>query len=266
MTNPKFTTIFTGAVLLTLLQSTGAFNFWSESTPGNFFGELNVFSTKALANDFVEYVPPAGRDKIQRTEGAGSRGCPSDSFGSLSLLIPNDHIGLTATDHPTFSWYVSKTPSTAMQFALVEPGVSKPLLVKQFDNSKSGIVQLELPENVQGLSVGKVYRWTVSLVCNAKRPSENIYVRSLIIRAANSPENNHQLKFTSVDQSSAQELRQAAAVYARSGIWYDAIANISKAYLANPGDGLSAQYLRFLLDQVGLSHLPISQPQALVKN
>lgn len=256
MTKPKLRTIFAGAVLLTLLQSTGML-----------FGQLNIFNLKASANDFAEYVPPSGRDKIQRTEGAGSRGCPSDSFGSLSLLIPKNHIGLTATDHPTFSWYVSKVPSTEMQFALVEPGVSKPLLVKQFHSDKNGFVQLELPQNVPGLSIGKVYRWTVSLVCNAKRPSENIYVRSSIIRIANSTQTNNQLTgLASLDQSYAQKLRQTAAVYAQSGIWYDAIANVSKAYLADPRDGLNAQYFRFLLDEVGLSQLPISQPQSLVNN
>ncbi len=269
MTNPKFTTILTGAVLFTLLQSTGAFNFWSKYSPVNFFGQPNVFSTKALAEDFEKYVPPTSKSQIQRQESAGSRGegCPSDSIGSLSLLIPSDHIGLTSTDHPTFFWYVSKTPSNVMKFELTQPGVSKPLLVKQFSNVKNGIFQLELPNNVQGLSADQEYRWTVSLICNAKHPSKNIYVQGLIKRIDNSTQKNPQLKLDPRDQSSAQKLYQIAAIYAKSGFWYDAIANISKAaYLTNPGDKLSAQYFRFLLDQEGLSNIDISQPQSLASN
>ncbi|MCL1473204.1 DUF928 domain-containing protein [Argonema antarcticum] len=263
MAKTKFFTIVAGTGFLALLLSGG---IWHEDFLTK-WGQLSVLSAKASANNFSDYVPPGGRDRIQRTDGAGSRGCPTGSFGSLTLLIPSDHVGLTATGRPTFSWYVSSASSMPMQFALVEPGVAKPLLVKQFRSDKSGIVQLELPQDAPELSVGKVYRWTVSLLCNDKRPSENIYVRSWIMRVANpTPTNTQMISLNSEHTSSAQILRQSAAIYAQSGIWYDTIATLSKAYFADRKDELNYQYFRFLLDRVGLSQVPISEPQLLVAN
>lgn len=257
------TAIIVGSAFFTFLLSTDEIDLGSKNSLAQ-SKQLSFWSTKASANSLAGYVPPVGRDRIQRTEGAGSRGCPSGSFGSVTLLIPNDHVGLTTSGRPTFSWYVSSPPSTPMQFALVEPGVTKPLLVKQFRSDKSGIVQLELPPNVPELSAGKVYRWTVSLLCNVKRPSENIYVRSWILRVDNQTQTNSQ---SGLEQySSARKLRQAAAAYAQSGIWYDSIASVAKAYLAEPQDEQNYQYLRFLLDEIGLSQVPISQPQILAGN
>ncbi|MBD2182882.1 DUF928 domain-containing protein [Planktothrix sp. FACHB-1355] len=263
MNNTKITAMLTGAAFFTFLLSTDAIDIASKHSLAQ-WKQLSVWNNKASADPLGGYVPPVGRDRIERTEGAGSRGCPSGSFGSLTLLIPNDHIGLTVSGRPTFSWYVSSAPSMPMQFTLVEPGVAKPLLVKQFRNDKSGIIQLELPPNVPELSTGKVYRWTVSLVCNAKRPSENIYVRSWISRVDYRTGINSQS--ASESDSYAQKLRQTAAAYAQSGIWYDSIASVTKAYLVEPQNRQNYQYLRFLLDAVGLSQVPISQPQILAGN
>ena len=247
MATPKFTTAVAGAALLTLLQATGAIDVLGNSP--KMLGRIPIGLSTASADTFEGYIPPAGRGRVQRTDGASSRGCTNDSFGSISLLTPSDHVGLTVSARPTFSWYVSAVPATAMQFALVEPGVSKPVLVQRLQVKKSGIVQLDLPQNVPAISVGKAYRWTVSLVCNTKRPSENIYVRSWIVRVANKADRIQQLAITTSE-------RDRATVYARSGIWYDAIAVISKAYLAHPEDRLTAKYFRLLLNQVGLLKSP----------
>lgn len=247
MIKAKFNRAIAGATVLTLLQ----FGVLAENPLPPITNNLT-----AHANTFSGYIPPTGRERIQRTDGSGSRGCPSGSFGSISLLIPHDHVGLTVLDRPTFSWYVSALPSTPMQFALVEPGVPQPILVKQFLVNKTGIVQLELPTNVSELSVGKTYRWTVSLVCNAKRPSENIYVRSWIARVPNRVEEIQMLA-----SATTPTLRNRAIAYAQSGIWYDAIGTIAKAYLANPQDRLNAEYLHLLLNQVGLSQVRIPEAQ-----
>ncbi|HAX78071.1 MAG TPA: hypothetical protein DCY88_20175 [Cyanobacteria bacterium UBA11372] len=251
----KFKAAIASTTLLTLLLS--------GLLPPNQLSLLTA-NLSANANTSGGYVPPTDREPIQRTDGAGSRGCPQGSFGSISLLIPKDHVGLTVSDRPTFSWYVSALPSTPMQFALVEPGVAQPILVKQLRVNKTGIVQLKLPTNISGLSVGKTYRWTVSLVCNAKRPSVNIYVRSWIARVPNHVDELQLLATASsqaVRESTADRLRQRAIAYAQSGIWYDAIATISKAYLANPQDRLNIEYLHLLLTQVGLSQVPILETQ-----
>ncbi len=248
----KYINAALGLIVLTLLQSVGWLDIWREDT--------SVSQTKAFANEFSFYVPPTSRRPIARTDGSASRGCPNGLFGSISLLVPSDHIGLTVSAHPTFSWYVSAVPSTLMQFALVEPGVSKPILVKQLKVNKPGIIQLDLPEQLP-LSIDKEYRWTVSLICNIKRPSQNIYVRSRIqrvsVKALEMPE------FTGNPSNNLAEIsttmRDRAILYGQSGIWYDAVSALSKAYLTNPQEPLNVKYLRALLNQVGLTSVANSQ-------
>jgi Domain of Unknown Function (DUF928) len=242
--------VLNGAIFLVLVQSIGL--------PLQMQGELPIeFSSKAFAKPNsttpkknITYFRPPGRLRPQQTAGASSRGCPMGTFGSVSLLAPNDHVGLTSSARPTFSWYVAAVPSTPMQFTLVEPGVSKPVFLKKLNVDKPGIVQLQIPENVPGLSVGKKYRWTVSLVCNAKRPSQNIYVRSWIERETLAKDANF---------SSLKNINEQAAFYAESGFWYDAVATISKAYLTNPQDTSSIINFRDLLNQVGLSKIASSE-------
>lgn len=247
----KYINAALGVLVLTLFQTVGLLDVWREG--------ISLSQTKALASDFPLYVPPPNRRPIARTDGSASRGCPSGLFGSISLLVPSDHVGLTVSAHPTFSWYVSVVPSTLMQFALVEPGVVKPILVKQLKVNQPGIIQLDLPELLP-LSVGKEYRWTVSLICNQKRPSQNIYVRSRIQRVSvkalemqklmGNPDNLAERSTT---------IRDRAILYGQSGIWYDAVSAMSKAYLTNPQEPLNVKYLRVLLDQVGLTSVANSQ-------
>lgn len=251
--------ILAGTTLFTMLQSVGAFDLLNEQAPFNTLSLPTELSSKAYANTFQGYAPPRERKPLLRTDGAGSRGCPEGLFGSLNLLVPNDHVGLTISERPTFSWYVSAVSSTPMQFALVEPGVAKPLLVKQIKVDKPGLVQLQIPSYVKGLAVGKQYRWTVSLVCNVKRPSLSIYTRSWITR----------VPLSKIDgfskTASSQQVSDKAIFYAQQGIWYDAVATITKAYLSNPENRFNAMYLRGLLEQVGLSDVVAKELQRLAE-
>ena len=124
---------------------------------------------------------------------------------------------------------------------------------------KPGLVQLQLPKNIKGLTVGKQYRWTVSLVCNLKRPSLSIYARSWIARVPLTELNDFS------KTASEQQVRDKAVFYAQQGIWYDAVATITQAYLSNPENSFHATYLRGLLNQVGLSNVLAKELQHLAE-
>lgn len=247
----KFHQLFTGIGVgsLTLL---GAFtSIGNQNTT-----LLNLSSSDgsiANAAQVKQYVPPTDRPRPQRTEGSGSRGCTNSMPVSLKLLTPNDHIARTVSARPTFFWYLSDTTNVPMVFSLVEPGKSEPIFQQQLKADKAGIVKVELPTNVPELAVGREYRWTVSLVCSQKRPSENVYARAWIERIAVSPELNRQL-------NSANSDRDRAIIYAQSGIWQDAVATLYKAHTANPGETQALNSLNTLLAQVGLTQIPASQP------
>ena len=193
-----------------------------------------------------EYVPPAGRDRLQRTEGGGARGCTNSIPVSLNLLTPKDHIAQTVSAHPTFLWHMSDATSAPMVFTLVERNVGQPIFQKQLKADKSGIVRLEMPQNAPALVEGKEYRWTVSLICSHKRPSENIYARAWIERVAIAPNLTQKL-------AAADSERNRALLYARSGIWYDALAILDKAHETDPRDRQTSNSFVSLLEQVGLT-------------
>jgi hypothetical protein len=192
------------------------------------------------AND--GYVPPTGRDRPQRTQGGGSRGCPNAQPISLQLLIPSDHTAQTVTGYPTFAWYISTVPSMPMQFALTETGATEPILVKQLTPKQAGIVKFTLPTEASELKVGKEYRWTVSLICNTERPSQSVYARAWIERVAISSELANSL-------ASSKFVDEKAGIYAAKGIWYDAIASLLDAPANSSNRG--AALLQTLLRQVG---------------
>lgn len=244
----RFVRAITGAsALMLMLPHLNLFN--NENKSSNLLINL---SYSAVASDFEGYVPPLDRQPIQRTDSAGSRGCPHGLRGSLIVLAPNDHVGLTVLSHPSFSWYASTSVNSVMQFSLVEPGLAKPLFTKNLHVNQPGIIRLDLPQSIPELSLNREYRWTVSLVCNPKHPSENIYVRSWIKKI---PITDAKLRDASNSFLHQSELRDRAQLFAQSGIWYDAIAEISQAYSRNPQDPLNVKYFHLLLDQVGLSQL-----------
>lgn len=193
------------------------------------------------------YMPPPNReDRAQRTQGAGSRGCSESQPVSLNLITPNNHVPTTVSGRPTFLWYVSAPVS--MRFSLVEPGVANPVFNTKLQAKKSGIVQLGIQSKIPELKEGKEYRWTVSIICNEEHPSENIYARAWIERVSKTPILIQTLNVVN-------EERELAAVYAQSGVWYDAIATAYKASQDKPRDPQDLEYFLALLRQVGLSNI-----------
>lgn len=217
-------------------------------------GRTVKFSTKVSAQTVQVYIPPASPSRTSRPKGAGSRGCDSASDTNLQLLVPDDHLPLTVSARPTFFWYVSNT-TLPVRFTLVEPGVAEPLIDRSFKVKRPGIVQLTLPSDVPGLALGKEYRWTVSLVCNKERPSENIYAYSSIKRVAITP------KLAQTLAGVGQEPQKRTLVYAQSGIWYDALNSSYIGYKANPQGKVASWYFSKLLNQVGMPTVSDQQLQ-----
>lgn len=205
-------------------------------------------TSQVVAGIVWGYVPPLDRPFLQRTEGSGSRsrGCNRGGV-HLQLLAPQDHIAATTSERPTFLWYVSNT-SMPIRFVLSEPGpgVKKPILDKQINPSKPGIMGVELPLKAK-LALGKKYRWVVSIICNKKHPSENIYAYAWMERVA--------MTTTLKQAVQVKDNSQKAIAYAQAGVWYDALANLYKLHIAHPEDKQAAQNFFGLLNQVGFSRV-----------
>ncbi len=216
----------------------------------------------------IRFVPPADKSTL-RSQGSGSRGCEDSLQENLvTLLIPSkDYIGQTVSGHPTFFWHLSQPVSVPMKFTLREPGVAKPLYVKQVDSPKVGTIQIELPKDLPELVSGRKYGWSVTLECNPRRPSANPYFYSWIERVPATPVLEQQLAAATSQTSSPPEtLRKRALIYAQAGLWYNSLADISTAVTANPNNSSLQEDFLDLLAQVGLTEVAKQEQQRLAKN
>ncbi len=131
-----------------------------------------------------------------------------------------------------------------MAFVLTEQGRAQPLLEKQIQPRKAGIVQLAMPKDLPELVQGRKYRWSVTLACNPDRPSANPFVDSWLERVPASSKLTLQL-------ATAAPGREHALTYAQAGLWYDALTAISTAHALDPSDPSILEDCLLLLDQVG---------------
>lgn len=158
-----------------------------------------------------------------RSASSGSRGCNNPSLfnAKARLFAPEDHVGLTISSHPSFFWYIETDSEVKVRFTLIDPGVAEPIIDLQQTVSTSGLGKLKLPSELPELKPGKLYRWTVALICNPKRPSQNSYAYSFIERVPLPDNLSQHLKVRNTER---------ASIYAQAGIWYDAV---TEAYLSN---------------------------------
>ena len=214
------------------------------------FGVLPVSSTPKNKST---YRPPKGKIRQQVRKTGASRGeCNIPLNDTVTLLVPQDHIASTVLERPTFLWNVSQKLSLPLRFTLLEPG-KKPIFVKQL-NPEPGIVALKLPQNSLPLKIGKTYRWTVTIVCNQKRPSRNLFAQAWIERVALPKSNN--LSETTFNSSFC------SAEYAQLGIWYDAL-SCNYAQLIKNQNSSNSRFPEFwsLLKEIDLPNLTQSKPK-----
>ncbi len=241
--NRKLTNLATGTLSVLLMQLVAASALPQQWSSGN--RVLSSISSPAQALDTVIRYTPPNRGTPRSTQGTGSRGCPDGKPVGLSLLVPKDHTGLTVSGRPTFFWNISEVPTASLEFALVQPGVAKPLFVKQVKADKAGVVKVELPADMPELVPGQKYQWSVSLVCNQQRRSGDVFAQAAIERAPISPEMAAKLAGAKTDQ-------ERAGLYAQGGYWFDALTLLYKNYTISK-DNADREAMVSLLEQGGLT-------------
>ncbi len=230
----------TGTIALVALQvSSRPITPKPEGT--NLFSHLQGFgSIEAAQAKNVRYVPPSRRGAPARTQGGGSRGCALEST-PVTILAPADHVGLTTQARPKLFWYSANDSMLPMQISLVEPGVTEPIWVTEVQTGAAGFNQVQVPDTVPELVVGRRYRWTVTRLCNVRRPSNNIYARGWIERVSPDAIAPATKALSSGDRVSA---------YAEAGLWYDAV--MQAVAQSQDRDAASRSVLMTLLEQGGL--------------
>lgn len=185
----------------------------------------------------ITFEPPPGQPGTPGQTGAGgTRGkCPQDRTEPdppLTLLIPLNKQVLTVVEHPTFFVYIPPTLAQTGQFVLkekVSSSQSKVIYEAKFPLSgTSGIVSLPMPDSANKLEIGKNYQWSFALICDPLDRGEDKIQYASIQRT----ELNANLT-KEVERSNPLE---RANLYAKNGIWQDAIATLAELRHSQPNN------------------------------
>ena len=196
----------------------------------------------ASANTGAVYSPPMRGAPAARI-GGGTRGIGSETL-ELVVLAP-DHTGLTTKEQPTLYWYVSEPVQARLEVTLINDDDIDPELEQAVDTSgQAGIQSMDLAKTRTRLVPGKEYRWFVSVVAGSGQRSNDIVASGTIQRIK--PSADLQKEIAGANETALMD------VYARGGIWYDAIDAASRLIGKMPGDAALQEQRAALLEQVGL--------------
>jgi hypothetical protein len=105
-----------------------------------------------------------------------------------------------------------------MEFTLYKYGPdSRPKLAQKLQlKSSPGIMELSLPRDKPGLVIGQRYLWQVAILCDPNYPSSDLVANAEIEVVEMPPDLKRALSTTS-------HRLEMADLYARAGLWYDAL-------------------------------------------
>ena len=199
---------------------------------------------EAQPDDTIVYKPPL-RGAPGGREGAGTRGF-RESLPTLAVLAPKDHTGLTAQEQPVLYWYLSQETRHPVEVILTDRQSVKPLLAIRLNPPlQPGMQRVRLADYNMHLAPGVLYKWSVALIRDAAQRSHDVLTAGTIERVELSNELRGQLVHT--------DKMTAARLYAREGLWYDAIAALSELIDAAPQDTALRQQRATVLEQEGLT-------------
>ena len=198
----------------------------------------------------VTFVPPQ-RNAPRETRGGASRGevCASNSATnspqSLKLLVPiQSSYGLTSSDRPTFFAYVPATSARKLFFSLKDETGEVHYQTNIPITGKGEVVSFTLPETTSALEMGREYEWGIALLCSGKLRPDSPFASGWIQKVALPASLTSQLTTTSpLDR---------AALYGKSGIWYDALATLAHLRQEQPTDPTLESNWKEFLGSAGL--------------
>ena len=198
------------------------------------------------------------QDLGNRIEDIGPRCSSYEPPIGLTALVPDSTIGITLAEYPTFFFYLpdANLEGVKGEFTLEnekkEVIYYKTVLLKASDS----IIRVELSDapSLPPLEVGKSYNWAFSLVFDKFDRSDSKYVTGWIKRIE--PNSELQQKLGTAPR------QEQPAIYAKNGIWYEALASLAELRCASPSDSTITSDWESLLQQVGLpeiSQKPLAQ-------
>ena len=182
-----------------------------------------------------------GRPK-HRKPGAKKGGCLGSPLpGELTAIVPETGDDLTVSDSPTLLFLIPEAPHDSLKavfrLQVNNRNVAAPLELAIAGTP--GIIKVKVPKS---LEKNQPYQWLFQITCGSEK---SLDLRGTVIVRAASPRLIKQLGNT-------HSLREKAAVYAREGLWLDAVATLADAQTR---DLAVRQDWQTLLQTLGLPEL-----------
>jgi len=170
----------------------------------------------------------------------------------MAPLVPQ-HTGLTVTTQPTFYWYISEPWSAHFEFTLNEVGTIEPVLELTIglpfdrDTHMAGMHHLRLADYNVHLNPKKEYEWFIVIVPDPEQRSSD-WLASGTVRYIKPSEKL-------VKQLSRTPKKQWYKVYAKEGIWYDAMENLCIQIEKQPSNQVLRMHRASLSKQVAMPNV-----------
>lgn len=223
-------------------------------------------SDQRLSPNWGNFRPPSNLGRPTGREGGGSRGpCIAETSSTIDnpiALVPVNGFGTTLVARPTFFVYVptiKRGEKPQMQFVLRTADNRIVYSTTLSTIPSPGIVSFSLPDRVNSpsLELGKTYKWAFTLICNPNDDdrSDSQLAAGSIQRIASPSQMVRDLAQTTSPQD-------RVAVYARYGIWYDAISAIANLRRTADNPALQNDWLALLtsVDLQKIANQPLIQP------
>jgi hypothetical protein len=185
-----------------------------------FFSIVSSTAFKAAASlgGFVSVDDSKAKNVEQRRSiGSGTRSECSKTLpeNAVTLLVPNTEVAhRTAQAKPSLYIQAKVATQTPLNFTLVDPQVSKPVVESSITVLEPGIKKIELPKQTR-LKQGNIYLWYVAVPCSEIAQYQDILTSSVEFVPA-SPQVLERVK-------RSHDTSKIANVYAENGYWYDAL-------------------------------------------
>jgi len=173
-----------------------------------------------------------------------SNACLSTPNQPVIALIPEDNVGLTLQERPTF-WFSMPgvNQDRTLEFGLFsEEG--ELLYQKNFQPAESaGVTNITLPAAAPTLDTEKNYRWYLSVVCNQESRAEDLVVTGWVRRIQVTNELQQQLTVATE--------QERLALFETTEIWFDKLTALAELRRRHPSNQLD-QYWTALFESVDL--------------
>lgn len=199
----------------------------------------------------AQFEPPAGKGAPSQTAGGGRRqgGICSNSPAStleqsLVALMPSNTIGLIVAERPTFLFYVPKTSAKTAEFVLDDVQSGQRLVRAVVNIPESPGIYSFTPNLPTPLQFDQDYTWVFSIVCGEEGDVEDALVRGRVRRIQPDP--------TLVSQLDKATPLEQVVLYAKSGIWFEAVNGLVTLRSTQPNNPEVTAAWQKLLKSVGL--------------